>query len=128
MIKWSVLAATCILTMNAHAEAAYCAYKDYFRLSDDTHPEVHIVSGYTDQDVILQIIGQRSFVIRDSYQCRSGFAHVTVAYDNANWCVLDIKDGPMMLHPVVNASCSGLRYLNTEYDGFNSYSYTIHLD
>lgn len=128
MKKWMILAASSFMVMNAQANESYCGYKDYFRLSDSSHPAVYIVSGFSDQDITLQIIGPRSFVIRDSYQCRSGYAHVTVAYDTANWCVLDIKDGPFMNHPTVNASCNGIRYINTEYDGFNSYSYTINLD
>jgi len=128
MNKWMVLAATSVMMMNAHANESYCGYKDYFRLSDASHPGIYITSGLTDQDLILQIIGPRSFVIRDSYQCRSGYAHVTVAYDSNNWCVLDIKDGPYMNHPTINASCNGLRYINTEYDGLGSYSYTIYLD
>jgi hypothetical protein len=128
MKKWMMLAASSFMVMNAHANESYCGYKDYFRLSDNSHPAIYIVSGFSDQDIVLQIIGPRSFVIRDSYQCRSGYAHVTVAYDSANWCVLDIKDGPLMNHPTVNASCNGIRYINTEYDGFNSYSYTINLD
>lgn len=128
MNKWMILAASSFMVMNAQANEAYCGYKDYFRLSDSSHPAIYIVSSFNDQDINLQIIGPRSFVIRDSYQCRSGYAHVTVAYDVNNWCVLDIKDGPYMNHPTVNASCNGIRYINTEYDGFNSYSYTINLD
>ena len=93
-----------------------------------THPGIYIVSGYGEQDVVLQFVGPRSFVIRDAPQCRTGFAHVTVAYDNTNWCVLDIKDGPYMNHPTISASCSGIHYLGTDYDGLSSYSYTIHLD
>lgn len=128
MKKWMLLAATSFMAMQAQANESLCGYKDYFHLSDSTHPGIYIVSGFSDQDIILQIIGPRSFVIRDSYQCRTGYAHVTVAYDTANWCVLDIKDGPMMYHPMISASCSGLRYMNTEYDGIGSYSYTINLD
>ncbi|MGC1182568.1 hypothetical protein [Legionella sp.] len=128
MKNWIILAASSLMVMNAHANEFYCGYKDYFRLSDSSHPAIYIVSSFSDQDIFLQIIGPRSFVIRDSSQCRSGYAHVTVAYDLANWCVLDIKDGPLMNHPTVSASCSGIRYINTEYDGFNSYSYTINLD
>jgi hypothetical protein len=128
MNKWMILAASSFIAINAQANNFYCGYKDYFRLSDSSHPAIYIVSGFSDQDIMLQIIGPRSFVIRDSYQCKSGYAHVTVAYDSANWCVLDIKDGPFMNHPTVNASCNGIRYISTDYDGFNSYSYTINLD
>lgn len=128
MKKWMIIAASSVMVMSAHAQESYCGYKDYFRLSDDTHPEIYIVNGFSDQDIILQMIGPRSFIIRDSYQCKSGYAHVTVAYDAENWCVLDIKDGPYMYHPKVNASCNGIRYLETEYDGWGSFSYTIKLD
>ncbi|HHF7365838.1 TPA: hypothetical protein ACPSKY_000939 [Legionella bozemanae] len=128
MKKWMVLATTSLIMMNAHADKSWCGYKDYFRLSDASHPGIYVVSGFNDQDVILQLIGPRSFEIRDSFACRSGYAHVTVAYDAENWCVLDIKDGPLMNHPTVSASCNGIRYINTVYDGIGSYSYTINLD
>ncbi len=128
MKKWMLLAASSLMMVNAYATETWCGYKDFFRLSDETHPGIYIVSGFSDQDIYLQMVGPRSFVIRDTELCRSGFAHVTVAYDAANYCVLDIKDGPMMNHPTVNASCSGIRYLGTRYDGIGTYSYTIDLD
>lgn len=128
MKKKIILIISCLMIANAQANQSYCGYKDYFRLSDNSHPGIYIVSGFTDQDITLQIIGPRSFVIRDSYQCQSGYAHVTVAYDSANWCVLDIKDGPFMNHPTINASCNGIRYINTQYEGSGSYAYTINLD
>lgn len=127
MNKGLLLALSSMIMINAHAES-YCEYKDYFHLSDNAHPAVFIVSGYSEQDLILQFVGPRSFIIRDSYQCRSGYAHVTVAYDTSNWCVLNIKDGPLMNHPNVSASCNGINYLGTEYDGIGSYSYSINLD
>lgn len=131
MKKWILLAASSAFMMNAYANdnKMYCDYKDYFHLSDQSHPGIFVVSGFSEQDVILQIVGPRSFIIRDSYFCRSGYAHVTVAYDQEHWCVLDIKDGPYMNHPSVNStSCSGMRYVNTTYDGLGSYSYSINLD
>jgi len=128
MKKSMALAATSFMIMNAQANEPFCGYKDYFRLSDTAHPSIYVVSAASDEDIILQIIGPRSFVVRDTTLCRSGYAHVTVAYDSNNWCVLDIKDGPYILHPTVVASCNGLRYINTQYDGFNTYSYTINLD
>ena len=114
--------------MNAQANNPACGYKDYFHLSNQSHPAIYIVSGYSEQDVTLQIVGPRSFVIRDNFQCQAGYAHVTVAYDTANWCVLDIKDGPFMNHPTVSASCHGIRFMGIEYDGIGSYSYSINLD
>lgn len=128
MKKWMLLAASSVMMINAHAHESWCGYKDFFRLSDETHPGIFIVSAFSDQDIYLQTVGPRSFVIRDSEQCRTGYAHVTVAYDTVNYCVLDIKDGPFLMHPVVQASCSGIRYLGTRYDGLGSYSYTIDLD
>jgi hypothetical protein len=127
MKKSLLLALGSFMMINAHAES-WCGYKDYFHLSDNSHPAIYVVSGYSDSDVFLEFIGPRSFVIRDTYQCNSGYAHVTVAYDNANWCVLDIKDGPYMNHPTVRASCNGMKYLGTEYDGIGSFSYSIKLD
>lgn len=128
MKKWMCLVAGSMMLVNAHAKESYCGYKDYFHLSDTTHPGVYIVSGYNDSDVILQLVGPRSFVIRDGFDCRAGYSHVTVAYDNDHYCVIDIKDGPLMMHPVVSASCNNMRYINTTYDGFGSYSYSINLD
>lgn len=117
-----------LFMVNAHAKTTFCGYKDFFHLSDQAHPGIYIVSGYSEQDLLMEFVGPRSFIIRDGYQCRSGYAHVTVAYDDYNWCVLDIQDGPYTNHPKISASCNGLRYLGIEYDGFNSYSYTINLD
>ena len=128
MKKWALLAASSLFVVNAQADESFCGYKDYFHLSDQAHPGIYIVSGFSESDVILQLVGPRSFVIRDSYACRSGYAHVTVAYDNFNWCVLDIKDGPYLKHPVISASCNGMKYTGMKYDGIGSYSYTINLD
>jgi hypothetical protein len=126
MKKWVLLAASSFFMMNAQADASFCGYKDFFRLSDEAHPSIYVVSGSSDTDLLLQLVGPRSFVIKDNYQCRKGYAQVTVAYDSFNWCVLDIKDGPYMNHPTIRASCNGLRYLGINYDG--SHSYTIKLD
>ncbi|MDX1837844.1 hypothetical protein DIZ81_08945 [Legionella taurinensis] len=128
MKKWMLMAAGSVFMVNAQANEGLCGYKDYFHLSNKAHPAIYIVSGYSDQDLNLQLVGPRSFVIRDTPQCRSGYAHVTVAYDAANWCVLDIKDGPYMQHPSISASCHGIHYIGLDYDGFGSYSYTIKLD
>ena len=128
MKKWLLVAASSVIMINAHAKASYCGYKDFFHLSDASHPAIYIVNGYSETDVILQLVGPRSFVIKDGFDCRAGYAHVTVAYDQNSWCVLDIKDGPYMNHPVVSASCNGMRYIGTTYDGIGSYSYSINLD
>lgn len=114
-----------LLAMSAQAGQSLCGYKDYFHLNDNAHPALHIVSALNEPDVLLQVIGPRSFVIRDGKRCHSGYAHVTVAFKEGNWCVLDIKDGPFMSHPSVKASCNGLHYINTTYDGFASHSYSI---
>ncbi|KTC86886.1 hypothetical protein [Legionella brunensis] len=113
---------------NAQASQGLCGYRDYFHLDDSAHPGIFIVSAHSSSDIYLNVIGPRSFEIRDTVQCKSGYAHVTVAYDAYNWCVLDIKDGPYMMHPSVRASCHGMSYNGIDYDGFNSYSYSIKLD
>lgn len=128
MNKRLLAIAGCVLACNTYAKATSCGYKDFFHLSDSSHPAIYVVSSFSESDVILEMVGPRSFIIRDGYSCHSGYAHVTVAYDPTNWCVLDIKDGPYMNHPIVSASCNGIRYLNTTYDGFGSYSYSINLD
>lgn len=114
-----------LFTVGAQAATYSCGYKDYFHLSDKTDPAVYIMSGYGDTDVYFQIIGPRSFILRDSPHCLAGYAHVQVVYDAYRWCVLDVKDGPYMSHPKVSASCTGLKYLGTSYDGVGSYSYSI---
>ena len=121
MKKSLVLALGSFIMINVQAQS-WCGYKDYFRLSDDSHPTIYIASGFSDSELYLEFIGPRSFIIRDTYQCSDGYAHVTVAYDSANWCVLDIKDGPYINHPTVKASCNGIKYLGTDYDGGNAYS------
>lgn len=127
MKKGLLLALSTLFIANAQA-ASWYGYKDYFHLSNSSHPALYIVSGYSDSDVFLEFVGPRSFVIRDGYQGNAGYAHVTVAYDTAHWCVLDIKDGPFMMNPTISASCNGMAYLGTDYDGFGSYSYSIKLD
>ncbi|KTD17842.1 hypothetical protein [Legionella jordanis] len=117
-----------LFVLGAQAKATFCGYRDYFHLDDQSHPGIFIVSANHTPDIRLQVIGPRSFEIRDTEQCREGYAHVTVAYDLAHWCVLDIKDGPYMMHPSVSASCNKMLYKGTSYDGFNSYSYSIKLD
>ncbi|CEK09211.1 hypothetical protein [Legionella hackeliae] len=117
-----------LFVVSAQARESLCGYRDYFHLDDKIHPGVFIVSANHTPDIYMQVISPRSFEIRDTQQCRDGYAHVTVAYDAYNWCVLDIKDGPYMMHPSINASCNGMRYKGISYDGFNSYSYTINLD
>lgn len=116
----------CCLTLSANAaNQKMCGYKDFFHLSDVTHPGIYIVSANSNADVYLHVIGPRTFELRDTEQCRSGYAHVTVAYDAFNWCVLDLKDGPYMRHPTISASCNGLIFKGMKYDGFNTYSYSL---
>lgn len=128
MNKWLFAALSGALMLNAAQAESWCGYKDYFHLSDEAHPSIYIVGAYSEPDVLIQMVGPRSFVIKDSMQCRTGYAHVTVAYDINHWCALDIKDGPWMMAPTISASCNGMRFLDMHYDGFNSYSYAINLD
>ncbi|WED42843.1 hypothetical protein [Legionella cardiaca] len=123
----SLLAAS-LFAVNAQARESLCGYRDYFHLDDLAHPGIFIVRANATQDIYLNVISPRSFEIRDTQQCHNGYAHVTVAYDAYNWCILDIKDGPYMMHPSIKATCSGMSYQGIDYDGFNTYSYTIKLD
>lgn len=127
MKKWLLLTVGSMIAMNAQAES-FCGYKDFFHINYNANPAMYIVNGYSDADVYLQLASPRSFIVRDTPACRSGYAHVTIAYDANHWCELDIKDGPFMSHPSVNASCNGMRYLGLDYDGVGSYSYSINLD
>lgn len=125
MKKALLLVLACGLSLSANADQKLCGYKDFFHLSDTTHPGIFIMSANSNSDINVQIIGPKSFELRDTIQCHTGYAHVTVAADAFNWCVLDLKDGPFMPHPTVSASCMGLVYEGMTYDGFNSYSYSL---
>lgn len=129
MLKKIIGFICCLVIVQAHATEKLCGYRDYFHLSDFTHPGIYIVSAASNADLYMTVIGPRSFELRDTEQCRSGFAHVTVAYDAFNWCVLDLKDGPFLRHPqITSVSCNGLIYKGMRYDGFNTYSYTLSFD
>lgn len=128
MKKLALFSLASCMMLNAHAQENLCGYQDYFHLDDKSHPAIFILSANSNSDIYLQVIGPRSFELKDTERCRDGYAHVTVAYDAYNWCVLDIKDGPFMMHPTISASCHGMRYRGLSYDGFGTYSYTIRLD
>ena len=120
---------TSLFILSGHArESMICGYRDYFHISDSTHPATYIVSASSSPDLYLQVIGPRSFEIRDTKSCSDGYAHVTVAHSVFSWCVLDIKDGPYMTHPSISSSCFGMQFKGFSYDGFNSYSYTLNFD
>ena len=127
MKQWALITISSLMIANAQADNSFCGYKDYFHLSESSNASVSVISGYTDADVILQLVGPRSFVVRDSSNCQTGYAHVTIASDSAHWCILDIQDGPYINHPTVYGSCSGLQYISTEHDGLGSHSYSINV-
>lgn len=107
----------------------FCGYKDHFQISDKSHPNIYIAKYNADDELIFNYMGPRSFQIRDTKDCKPGYAHVTLLYDGyPGWCVLDIKDGPYMMHPRITASCNGMRYVDMSYGGFGSYEYTLHFD
>jgi hypothetical protein len=129
MKKVMFLLVSALFAVSAHSSsqsgASWCGYRDYFRISSDSHPGIYIKMASSDYEVSMHVIGPRSFELRDTELCKSGYAHVTLVDQGNNWCVLDIKDGPYMMHPTVDASCHGMKYKGTEYGGFNSYKYTI---
>lgn len=115
-----------LLCGNALAKDTFwCGYKNYFHISSKSHPGIYISNASADGDVFLQVLSPRSFIIRDTPRCVDGYAHVTLFFNEKNWCVLDIKDGPYMNHPNIHASCYGIEYIGTEYDGWGTHSYTI---
>jgi hypothetical protein len=118
----------CCVAISAAADQKFCGYRDFFHFSDSTHPTIYIVSANSNQDIALSVIGPRSFELRDTDQCRTGFAHVTITDNAYNWCVLDLKDGPYKNHPSVTASCSGIVYKGLHHDGIGSHSYTLRFD
>lgn len=118
-----------ILISSSAANASFfCGYKDYFRIESQGSSSVFIVRASNDPDLNLEILSPTSFEIKDTVSCNSGFAHVVVANKDFGWCLLDIKDGPFMMHPTVNASCTDLQYKGRNYSGFNSYTYTLNFE
>lgn len=119
-----------LIPLLIHAQEFRCGYRDYFRIGDEVPADILIASYNDSPEIILQIISPRSFQVRDSQLCRSGYAQVTVASSLAprqRWCILDIQDGPYMNHPSIKETCQGLSYQGTSYDGWGTHSYTIHL-
>ena len=114
-----------IFSTYVKANTLWCNYKDFFHIASLSHPGIYISAASSDGEVFVQLGSPRSFIIRDGAQCKTGYAHVTLSFNQQNWCVLDIKDGPYLWHPTVYASCHGLEYVDTKYDGLGSNSYTI---
>jgi len=116
-----------LIALSAQAGQGWCGYKDFFHFSDTTRPLLFISNTSTNGNVYVQPIGPRSFEIRDTEKCNAGRAHILIAdYENSNFgCVVDIEDGPFINTPRVQASCNGVSYLGTTYDGIGSYSYTL---
>ncbi|MCC5792389.1 MAG: hypothetical protein JJT82_07270 [Legionellaceae bacterium] len=117
-----------VLLGNAFTSNSFwCDYKDYFHISSASHPGIFISSATFDDDLYMQVISPRSFILRDTPRCISGYAHVTLMLDINSWCVLDIKDGPWVNTPQIHASCHGLEYQGLTYDGMGTHSYTIRI-
>jgi hypothetical protein len=126
MKKSLILLVALLFGFNAYSQPSFlCNYVDYFHLNTEANPWILISMASADQEVLVQVISPKSFKMRDAGNCNSGYGHVTFAYDRVHWCILDIKDGPYMWHPSVNAHCSGLRYKGLDYDGDNSYTINI---
>ncbi|MBA2653328.1 MAG: hypothetical protein H0U73_13855 [Tatlockia sp.] len=116
-----------LLSLNTHAKGSFwCDYADYFHLSAASDPWLIISEANANREVLLFVLSPKSFELRDAGKCISGYAHVTYSYDKTHWCILDIKDGPTLWHPVIQASCAGLKYMGLGYDG--DHSYTIHIE
>lgn len=113
------------LAFSAQAETFFCGYRDYFHLSNNTPANVFVTFVQSDSNVYSMLVGPRGFELRDTPRCNSGYAQVSVAMDNAHYCILQIKDGPYLSTPLVSAACNDLTYRGMQYDGFNSYSYSL---
>lgn len=127
-VKIIYLLATSLPILNAHAVQLSCGYRDFFHLSYKKYSVIRLFGHYGDANIISQTIDNRSFTLSDSGHCKAGEAHVTFYYDLSNICILDIKDGPYMNHPTIQANCVGIKYLGLYYDGTGTYSYTVDLE
>ncbi|WP_146740007.1 hypothetical protein [Legionella quinlivanii] len=130
MMKKMALFLFCGFTaFQAQANPSLCGYSDFFRISDDSRPDIAIVDANTTPELYMQVLSHLSFEIRDTPACRKGRANITVATnDGRSWCVLHLQDGPFMMHPKVHANCSGMRFVDMSYEGTGSFHYTIRLD
>lgn len=128
MKKIQSLLLSVVLLSSTGANAFFCGYKDYFRINKENSPDLFIVRAQTDGDLNVEVLSPISFEIKDGGSCNTGFTHVVVANKEFSWCALDIKDGPYMFHPSINASCSELKFKGPTYEGFNSYTYTLNFE
>ncbi|MBA2657577.1 MAG: hypothetical protein H0U70_11460 [Tatlockia sp.] len=118
-----------LLSFNANAKPFFwCGYSDYFHLSVEAHPLIKIIEANSNQEVLLTVLSAKSFELRDAGNCLSGYANVTFSYDRTHNCILDIKDGPVLWHPTIKASCEGMKYKGLDYEGDHSYTIRIDLD
>ena len=102
--------------------------KDYFSVSSTTYPALLIASSADSEDIHVQVLDTKNFILQGTTKCRSGHAVIKVQTHADNWCLLDIKDGPFNFYPRISASCNGLRYLNTTYEGRKTHAYTIYFE
>ncbi|MBA2709089.1 MAG: hypothetical protein H0U57_00640 [Tatlockia sp.] len=120
-----VLLLLAVISFNVQAKEKFCSYVDFFHPSQASNPYIYITKVNSDREVMVQALSSKSFEIRDAGNCTTGYAHVTYLADAAHWCLLDIKDGPSMWHPTVNAFCNGFTFKGLISDGGHSYSLHI---
>lgn len=128
MKKLAVLlgSALCSLNVLAAASPSWCGYKDAFHLAASVEPGVKVAEAIGDSDVVVEIIGERAFSIRDSASCVPGYARVAIVYDNTHFCRLLIQDGPYMNHPEVkDRNCQGMMFQSMDYEGSHSYAIKV---
>src|SRR5690606_13266999 len=105
------------------AKESLCGYSDFFHLGSSTDANVYIYSFGSDRNTILYYASPRSFSVDDGEDCKKGHGYVTFTHPLWGSCVLDITDGPFMIHPLVESSCNGyMRFGGMTYDGNNSYT------
>ena len=61
----------------------WCGYKDYFHISSTAHPAIYISNATVDGDIFMQVMSPRSFILRDTPNCVSGYAHVTLLFNES---------------------------------------------
>lgn len=127
-MKKTVLAISLSLISSiSQAKPQSCNYSDYIHLSSDTPTYVKILNLTSDSNVKVEQKDARSFYIKDADTCPPSGGNVEVRYgDTTHYCDLKIHDGELEFHPEVTASCHDLAYNGLTYDGFVSYSYSLH--
>lgn len=117
-----------LFMINAQANPSLCGYHDYFRLSNDSPVGTYIGFASADEDLYVTTMSSTSFLVQDTPACLTGFAtaYIELQGDPDSRCILRIKDGPFIRHPVIEASCAGhLNFISNTYEGTGTRTYSM---